>query len=51
MHFNYNNTLASYQIDNTVIPLRTVECDMGILIQDDLKGTQTWRPILKKDID
>ena len=40
MHFGYNNTLASYYIDNTMLPSCTVERDLGILIQDNLKVSQ-----------
>ena len=37
MHFGYNNTVASYYIDITVLPSCTVKRDLGILIQDNLK--------------
>ena len=34
------NTLASYYIDNTVLPSCTVKRDSGILIQDNLKVSE-----------
>jgi len=37
MHFRYNNPSFSYYIDNTLLPTCTVEQDLGILIQDNLK--------------
>jgi hypothetical protein len=37
MHFGYNNPRASYYIDNTLLPTCTVERDLGVLIQDNLK--------------
>ena len=37
MHFGYNNTLSSYYIGNTLLPTCTVERDLGVLIQDNLK--------------
>ena len=40
MHFGYNNTLASYHTDNTVLPSCSVEHDLGILIHDNLKVSE-----------
>jgi hypothetical protein len=40
MHFGYNNPCASYYIDNTMLPSCTVEKDLGVLIQDNLKVSE-----------
>jgi len=40
MHFGYNNPRASYYIDNTLLPTSTVERDLGVLIQDNLKVSE-----------
>jgi len=40
MHFGFNNTLASYHIDNIMLPSCTVERDLGIIIQDNLKVSE-----------
>ena len=40
MQFGCNNTLASYYIDNTGLPSCTVERDLGILLQDNLKVSE-----------
>jgi len=40
MYFGYNHTQASYDIDNTELPTCTVERDLDILIQDNLKVSE-----------
>jgi len=40
MHFGYNNPRVSYSIDNTVLPTCTVERDIRVLIQDNLKVSE-----------
>jgi len=37
MHFGPNNTRALYHKNDTVLPTCTVECDLRVLIQDNLK--------------
>jgi ribonuclease P/MRP protein subunit RPP40 len=40
MHFGYNNTISSYYIGNTLLPSCTVERDLGIPIQDNIKVSE-----------
>jgi len=38
--FGYNNPRVSYNIDSTLLPTCTVERDLGVHIQDNLKVSE-----------
>ena len=40
VHFGFNNTLASYQLNDISLVVDKEERDLGVIIQNDLKCTQ-----------